>query len=266
VELEIGGQIIDTQYGEWMEVLSEMTLPEEKRTGYNKMINKIDRIFTSPLRVTEPSINLLSYENVSGNTWKFNLEITKNDRFDHYNYAFKMVIPIIDVTYTIINDKRTIFSNADETFFYEDATTFEFAEAAAFRDRREITFVFEGSNELRTWLGKTSGSGRSTLDAPGFVLYYYDQFVITEKIESEIISFNMGSINLGETINKEVSITLLQPHRNLPFKYYYVELKNTTIMNNFTNTTTEPNPGILNKTSNRIELYMNSFNGAIDYN
>ena len=49
VELEVGGQIIDTQYGEWMEVLSELTLPEEKRLGYNKMVNKTNRTSNSTI-------------------------------------------------------------------------------------------------------------------------------------------------------------------------------------------------------------------------
>ena len=43
VELEIGGQIIDTHYGEWLEILSELSLIEEKRLGYNKMINKTNK-------------------------------------------------------------------------------------------------------------------------------------------------------------------------------------------------------------------------------
>ena len=46
VELEIGGQIIDTHDGEWLEILSELTLQEEKRLGYNKMINKTNATTT----------------------------------------------------------------------------------------------------------------------------------------------------------------------------------------------------------------------------
>lgn len=40
VELEIGGQIIDTQYGMWMEIWDELTLPAEKKFGYYNMIGK----------------------------------------------------------------------------------------------------------------------------------------------------------------------------------------------------------------------------------
>ena len=38
VELEIGGQRIDKHYGEWLEIWSELTLPEEKRAGFEEMI------------------------------------------------------------------------------------------------------------------------------------------------------------------------------------------------------------------------------------
>lgn len=42
VEIEIGGNIIDTQYGIWMEIWDELTLPAEKRFGYYDMIGKHD--------------------------------------------------------------------------------------------------------------------------------------------------------------------------------------------------------------------------------
>jgi hypothetical protein len=38
VELEIGGQLIDRQYGEWMNIWSELTVPEGKRAGYDEMV------------------------------------------------------------------------------------------------------------------------------------------------------------------------------------------------------------------------------------
>jgi len=40
--LEIGGQRIDKQYGEWFEIWSELTQTEEKRAGYNQAIGKVD--------------------------------------------------------------------------------------------------------------------------------------------------------------------------------------------------------------------------------
>ena len=42
VEIEIGGNIIDKQYGEWLEIWSEFTQTSEKKIGYNEMIGKND--------------------------------------------------------------------------------------------------------------------------------------------------------------------------------------------------------------------------------
>jgi len=38
VEVEIGGQMIDRQYGDWMYIWNELTLPYGKKDGFNKMI------------------------------------------------------------------------------------------------------------------------------------------------------------------------------------------------------------------------------------
>jgi len=42
VEIEIGGNTIDEQYGMWMEIWDELTLPFDKRYGYYDMIGKHD--------------------------------------------------------------------------------------------------------------------------------------------------------------------------------------------------------------------------------
>ncbi len=38
VEIEIGGQLIDRQYGEWLDIWSELSIPEGKRAGYDEMV------------------------------------------------------------------------------------------------------------------------------------------------------------------------------------------------------------------------------------
>jgi len=60
VELEIGGQRIDKHYGEWLEILSELTLPEEKRQGFKEMIGRRDAYIKdlSPLESTKLFIPL----------------------------------------------------------------------------------------------------------------------------------------------------------------------------------------------------------------
>jgi len=48
IEIWIGEQLIDRQYGEWMEIWTELTQPAEKRLGYYEMIGKRDPIAFSP--------------------------------------------------------------------------------------------------------------------------------------------------------------------------------------------------------------------------
>ena len=46
VEVEIGGQLIDRQYGEWMNIWSELSVPEGKRVGYDEMVGNTARLST----------------------------------------------------------------------------------------------------------------------------------------------------------------------------------------------------------------------------
>lgn len=39
-EIEIAGMVIDKHYGQWLEIWSELTMPAEKRVGYDAMIGK----------------------------------------------------------------------------------------------------------------------------------------------------------------------------------------------------------------------------------
>ena len=40
-EIEIGGQLIDRQYGDWMNIWSELTVPSGKRAGYDNMVGNV---------------------------------------------------------------------------------------------------------------------------------------------------------------------------------------------------------------------------------
>jgi hypothetical protein len=40
-EIEIGGQLIDRQYGDWMNIWTELTVPEGKRRGYDNMVGNL---------------------------------------------------------------------------------------------------------------------------------------------------------------------------------------------------------------------------------
>ena len=57
VEVEIGGQRIDRQYGDWMHIWNQMTLSSEQQRGYFKMIGNTTQL----TYITEPA-----YANVNG--------------------------------------------------------------------------------------------------------------------------------------------------------------------------------------------------------
>ena len=42
IELEIGGQRIDKHYSDWLEIWSQLSMPEEKRAGYKEMVGMYD--------------------------------------------------------------------------------------------------------------------------------------------------------------------------------------------------------------------------------
>ena len=44
VEVEIGGQRIDRQYGDWMHIWNQLTLTSEQEAGYNKMIGNTTQL------------------------------------------------------------------------------------------------------------------------------------------------------------------------------------------------------------------------------
>jgi hypothetical protein len=57
VELEIGGQRIDKQYGDWMYIWNELSLPAGKRAGFDAMVGADDRIFKATADdTTDPSL------------------------------------------------------------------------------------------------------------------------------------------------------------------------------------------------------------------
>jgi len=57
VEVEIGGQRIDRQYGDWMHIWNQLTLPKEQEAGYHKMIGHTTQL----TYLTDPT-----YADISG--------------------------------------------------------------------------------------------------------------------------------------------------------------------------------------------------------
>ena len=57
VEVEIGGQRIDRQYGDWMHIWNQLTLSKEQQAGYHKMVGNTTQL----TYITDPT-----FANVSG--------------------------------------------------------------------------------------------------------------------------------------------------------------------------------------------------------
>ena len=53
VEVEIGGQRIDRQYGDWMHIWNELTMSAEQQTGYEAMVGHTTQL----TYITDPSFN-----------------------------------------------------------------------------------------------------------------------------------------------------------------------------------------------------------------
>jgi len=53
VEVEIGGQRIDRQYGDWMHIWNQLTLTSEQQRGYHKMVGNTTQLTF----ITDPSFN-----------------------------------------------------------------------------------------------------------------------------------------------------------------------------------------------------------------
>jgi hypothetical protein len=51
VEVEVGGQRIDRQYGDWMHIWNQLTLTAEQEAGYNKMVGQTTQL----TYITDPS-------------------------------------------------------------------------------------------------------------------------------------------------------------------------------------------------------------------
>jgi hypothetical protein len=55
VDVLIGGQLIDRQYGEWLHIWKELTIPSGKVMGYDKMIGNINKMITFDASKPKPS-------------------------------------------------------------------------------------------------------------------------------------------------------------------------------------------------------------------
>ena len=261
VQLEVGGQIIDTHYGEWMEVSSELTLPEEKCLGYNKMINKKNKFF--PGVKESPSFTLLSVVQLLNNTYRFTFNITKNDINDPFTYEYKLIIPKINVEWIEHPDFQLIFSSADDTFMFSAATVSE-SKAQANNidtDTSAIKFMVTGVNENGETIGQVTGRTSAAdgiipaIEGFGFFVYKKDAYTIIDQFECPVKTINMGEMNDGQTVESFVDVDLssFENAGEMGHNYYWIEYRRLDT-GDFVSTVTEPNGTIKDVTTQKSEL------------
>ena len=108
VELEIGGQQIDKQYGDWMTLWNELSLSEDKQTGYESMVTG-DKVYV-PLQFyfcTNPGLALpliaLQYHEVR-------VKVT----FGGVNGAFDSAKLWVDYVYLDTDERRRMAQSSHE--------------------------------------------------------------------------------------------------------------------------------------------------------
>ncbi len=180
VEIEIGGQLIDRQYGEWMDIWSELSIPEGKRLGYDEMVgnaatklNKVD----VPLMFwfnRNPGLALpliaLQYHEV-----KINLDLAQNtDVFTSSPLTALEVKLWVDYIY-LDTDERRRFAQVSHEYLIEqvqftgdasiatDDTNFR-TELNVNHPCKELIWVYQqnttSSNTGVVRRGGTAGSGK----------------------------------------------------------------------------------------------------------
>lgn len=243
VIIEIGGQQIDKQFGEWLHIWNELTLPREKINGYNEMIGNISEMidFTTskdefilyiPLqfwfcRHTGNAIPIISlqYHDIRIIVKLRNVEecllIESNgliSRFDNVGVSLRGISLFVDYIY-IDTDERRRFAQASHEYLIEQL---QIDEQTNFIDgqirpniflnhpTKEIIWTLNHSltNTLNQWFNYTDKIGE-------YVNGVYIQDCENPLVNAKLIlnNFDRFSIRKGEYFNW---VQNWQHHNNIP--------------------------------------------------
>ena len=145
VEIEIGGQLIDRQYGEWMDIWSELSIPEGKRVGYDEMVSNVATVDANkkldiPLMFwfnRNPGLALpliaLQYHEV-----KINLDVANKSDFGAYLSLTTMKL-WVDYIY-LDTDERRRFAQVSHEYLIEQLQFTGDASASGTSFRTELNF------------------------------------------------------------------------------------------------------------------------------
>lgn len=240
VELEIGGQRIDKHYGEWLEMWSELTLPEEKRIGFKEMIGRSDvhngEIEAQKLYIPlqfffcrNPGLALpliaLQYHEV-----KLNIKFRDADKLKHdpnsNAVSFDSVRMFVDYVY-LDNEERQRFAQMSHEYLIEqvqhtgpEATSNDQVRLNFNHPVKELVWAVRANNAQPLVFGKSGtqpklASGASFDPDAALALASGDSF------ESAKLQLN-GHDRFSE--RKAAYFRLVQPyqhHTRIPTNYVY---------------------------------------------
>ena len=171
-EIEIGGQLIDRQYGDWMNIWTELTMPAGKRAGYDNMVgnklptgtnqtgslnaNVVQRLYV-PLQFwfnRNPGLALpliaLQYHEV-----KLNLELRPSSEL--VNYATTAITSglscklYVDYVY-LDTDERRRFAQVSHEYLIEQVQFTGAESIAAAETTKNITLNFNHPVKELVWV------------------------------------------------------------------------------------------------------------------
>ena len=183
-EIEIGGQLIDRQYGDWMNIWTELTIPAGKRAGYDNMVgnNKPSNAVTQTggLRITNinrlyvplqfwfnrnPGLALpliaLQYHEV-----KLNLELRASGELINTDVGASPVIPALGcklyVDYVYLDtDERRRFAQVSHEYLIEQVQFTGSESIPALSGAKNVTLNFNHPVKELVWVHTTTAFAAS---------------------------------------------------------------------------------------------------------
>ena len=181
-EIEIGGQLIDRQYGEWMNIWTELTVPAGKRSGYDDMVgNNLQGLtiptssgFPNDLRLYVPlqfwfnrnpglalPLIALQYHEV-----KLNLELNSVGSLTTDTGAFTNSVSIklyVDYVY-LDTDERRRFAQVSHEYLIEQVQFTGDETIASGDTNKNVTLNFNHPVKELLWVHRLSSLPASAAD------------------------------------------------------------------------------------------------------
>ena len=132
-EIEIGGQLIDRQYGDWMNIWTELTIPAGKRDGYDNMVGNT---------TTASNNNQLGSLNVTAGPYRLYVPL----QF-WFNRNPGLALPLIALQYHEVKLNLTIRPSTDLTLV--ETTPASYTVVGSLGCKLYVDYVYLDTDERR---------------------------------------------------------------------------------------------------------------------